>query len=246
MLKKILILTTTAIILLIVILTLLFSLGIFTNDATNSVKNEILFYEKNYTLDPLDYRVKVDTTKDYEIVGLSDNWKTPLKRVYSIVYNEYTDSSGRSVAVFEVIRDNIFDNEWSYKEYKMNQVTGISYSDTINLVNKYDITTDFPSKDNYIITNYPPLSQEQIEENKKKQEQRKTEEDELQERIWLYENGTPEQKLEIVQLRLKSWQYALDQAIATDNQYPIENFQKEVDRYTKEEQELKKIIDEKR
>jgi uncharacterized protein involved in tolerance to divalent cations len=53
---------------------------------------------------------------------------------------------------------------------RYNVVKNLSFQETLSLVSKYDITTDFPGKEKYSITNYPVLSQSEIEQNNQKLE----------------------------------------------------------------------------
>jgi len=103
--------------------------------------------------------------------------------VYSVVW-EYPENKTNSLENYKQGIDTIYLqrdglNNWKIKDYKFSSVIGTSFEDTVSLVTKYDITTDFPGKNNYKITNYPPLTQDEIERNRtarEKQDQIKKQE----------------------------------------------------------------------
>jgi ParB-like chromosome segregation protein Spo0J len=61
-------------------------------------------------------------------------------------------------------------DNWKVTKYLDNQVNGLTYKEVIDLASQYDLATDFPGKSNYKITNYPPLTQAEIEDNRKLRE----------------------------------------------------------------------------
>jgi hypothetical protein len=136
--------------------------------AEQDIKNQIIFYngQENYgkDFDPIDLRVKVNIQTSWKIVPLNNNWKRPLNPIYSLVFNEYKDKSGLSVAIFELSRDNIFQKQWKVQQYRMNQLNNYKFDQTIELVKTMDISNQNPDKDN--ISNISPFTQDQIESNR--------------------------------------------------------------------------------
>jgi len=62
-------------------------------------------------------------------------------------------------------------NNWKVMDYRNNEVRDLSFQDTVNLASRHDLTTSFPGKENYKITNYPPLAQSERETNRQNREQ---------------------------------------------------------------------------
>jgi len=60
--------------------------------------------------------------------------------------------------------------DWKVINWRSNQIDQITFSEATNLASRYDLTTDFPGKENYKITNYEPLTTQEIENNRKLRE----------------------------------------------------------------------------
>lgn len=94
----------------------------------------------------------------------------PFDQIVSIVRNYPSDEGkekeqiGHAVDIYYFSRIGI--NSFDLVDYRSNIVSGLTFQQTVDLVSRYDITTDFPGKENYKITNYSPLSQEDIERNR--------------------------------------------------------------------------------
>jgi hypothetical protein len=104
--------------------------------------------------------------RDYKIVQTKFDFTKP---VYSMIvsYSNDDKKEGYPIIQTRVIyleRQNLQD--FKVTKYLDNQVNGLKYQEVIDLATKYDLTTNFPGKENYKITNYPPLTQTQIESNK--------------------------------------------------------------------------------
>jgi hypothetical protein len=62
-------------------------------------------------------------------------------------------------------------NTWKVVDFRDGDMKQNTLQEATNLASKYDITTDFPGKDKYNITNYPPLTPQEIENNKRVREE---------------------------------------------------------------------------
>jgi hypothetical protein len=99
-----------------------------------------------------------------------------LKPVYSLVRAQYypKDNLSDGNKVHNVIsiyleRKGLLD--WKVVDTKDSAITGLSFQDTVNLASQHDLTTNFPNKETYKITNYPPLTPQEIESNRKLREE---------------------------------------------------------------------------
>lgn len=61
-------------------------------------------------------------------------------------------------------------SSWEPIDYRFNTSKEISFDTLVDLTSKHDITTNFPGKENYKITNFQPLSQTDIDANRNKRE----------------------------------------------------------------------------
>jgi hypothetical protein len=108
----------------------------------------------------------------YEAVKLEDNWKHPLSPIVSIVMNENKDPNGTfnntNVLVVYLKRDSIFDQSFEVDKYRYNAIGKIGYEKTIELIKKQDIYKNNPDPEN--IRNVPPLTPQEIENNRKLRE----------------------------------------------------------------------------
>jgi|GEM_PF-5852785 len=59
-------------------------------------------------------------------------------------------------------------DKFQISSFRSNRINNLPITEALDLVSKYDITTDFPGKDKYDIVNYPPLSQEEIDKNRQR------------------------------------------------------------------------------
>jgi hypothetical protein len=98
-----------------------------------------------------------------------------FKPVYSLVRAQYypkdnlsDDKKVHNVISIYLERKGLL--EWKVVDTKDSSITGLSFTDTVNLASQYDLTTSFPGKDQYKITNYPPLTPQEIESNRKLRE----------------------------------------------------------------------------
>jgi hypothetical protein len=117
---------------------------------------------KNWTVDQ-DYKI-VQTKYDY------------FKPVYSIVagyeQNRNVVEDYKKIVQVEVVyleRQGLQD--WKVIKYLDNQVNGLNYKEVLDLASQHDLTTPFPNKETYKITNYPPLTPQEIESNRKLREE---------------------------------------------------------------------------
>jgi hypothetical protein len=145
-------------------------------DSSKLIMSDIKFIENSSQINNVELKPQVEKDKEYKIVALQDNWKRPLNPTYSLVYSEFTynnaeKSKGVRVAVYELKRDTIFDFSYELLPLpKYNAIQDKSFTEATNLASQYDLTKDFPGKSNYKITNYPPLTPEEIESNRKLRE----------------------------------------------------------------------------
>jgi len=91
---------------------------------------------------------------------------------YSLVIdnpeNDYFGEGYKEIRYIELKRNGI--DTFILTNEKYSEIRKLSLAETLAIASKYDITTDFPGKEKYSITNYPPLSQEEINTNKAKLE----------------------------------------------------------------------------
>lgn len=97
------------------------------------------------------------------------------------------------IKVIQLKRNNLWN--WKVTDYRNNQITGLSFQETLDLVSKYDITTDFPGKENYDIINYEPLTEAEIKRNQEKLERERQREKEMQELQSEFDKLSPEEKI---------------------------------------------------
>jgi hypothetical protein len=98
-----------------------------------------------------------------------------FKPVYSLVRAQYypkdnlsDDKKVHNVISIYLERKGLL--EWKVVDTKDSAITGLSYTDTATLASPHDRTTNFPNKEKYKITNYPPLTPQEIESNRKLRE----------------------------------------------------------------------------
>jgi hypothetical protein len=108
--------------------------------------------------------------RDYKIVQSKFDYFQP---VYAMVVSSSSDEKSENLPIIRVRqiylqRQGI--DTWKVTKYLDNQVNGLNYKEVIDLASQYDLTTDFPGKEKYKITNYPPLTPEEIESNRKLRE----------------------------------------------------------------------------
>ncbi len=91
----------------------------------------------------------------------------PFAPVISVVRPDYSkdfpEKTKHSIFVIYFSRKGI--NNFEIRDYKLVTVLDLEFNQVTDLVSKHDITTDFPGKENYNIVNYPPLTQEEIQDN---------------------------------------------------------------------------------
>jgi hypothetical protein len=151
--------------------------SLVTLDASKLITNDVKFIDNNSQINNVELKPQVEKDKDYKIVPLNDNWKHPLNPIYSLVYGEFTynnseKSRGVRVVIYELKRDNLLDFTYEIPQLpKFNATENLSFTDTVTLASQHDLTTNFPNKEKYKITNYPPLTPQEIESNRKLREQ---------------------------------------------------------------------------
>jgi hypothetical protein len=112
--------------------------------------------------------------RDYKIVQSKFDYFQP---VYAMVVSSSSDEKSENLPIIRVrqiyLQRQGLDN-WKVTKYLDNQVNGLNYKEVTDLASRYDLTTDFPGKGGYKITNYPPLTQAEIEQNRKVREESET------------------------------------------------------------------------
>jgi hypothetical protein len=132
----------------------------------------------------------------YEAVKLEDNWKHPLSPIVSIVMNENKDPNGTfnntNVLVVYLKRDSIFDQSFEVDKYRYNAIGKIGYEKTIELIKKQDIYKNNPDPEN--IRNVPPLTPQEIENNRKLREQKEQQVQTQKDLQAQYDKETPDER----------------------------------------------------
>ena len=105
-----------------------------------------------------------------EVVLTSFSYTQP---VYSLVINYEAIPESNNIA-YQDVRVIYTKSNWrgelTIQDYRKNRIDNLSFQQAKELASKYDITTNFSNKNEYNITNYPPLSKEDIEQNQSRSE----------------------------------------------------------------------------
>jgi len=133
-----------------------------------------------------------------------------FKPVYSVIW-EYPSNNGLQVANYKQGIDTVYLErknltEWKVINYIKSDIIGATFEETLDLAQKHDLTTSFPGKENYKITNYPPLTPEEIENNRKLREQSQKGQEQIKE----FENASKEGRLAICLERIEVYKNMLE------------------------------------
>ncbi len=147
-----------------------------TLDSNKIITQDSKFIDDITQINNQELKPQIEKNKQYKVVAFNDNWKRPLNPIYSLIYGEFTynnqeKSKGVRVAVYELKRENLFATSYELPQLpKYNAVSDLDFDKVASLAQAHDLTTNFPNKETYKITNYPPLTPTEIENNRKVRE----------------------------------------------------------------------------
>jgi hypothetical protein len=149
----------------------------------------------------------------YQVV-ISDNnlFNSKISLIRASFYP--TDSTKDLYDIFTLYFKRTGFNTWEVKEYKYSTSTNLSFEKIVNYVKSQDIYTNNPDKAN--IRNVPPLTPQEIEQNRRVREESAISQKKQDDRTNTLTNGTPDQKLEILEkdnIFLKEYIEAYDKYI---------------------------------
>jgi hypothetical protein len=139
------------------------------------IENEIIYVSdrtgfKNYT-----YPIQVDSSLPNSIVVLNQYSSVFQNLILTLVFNGYpSEETYQRVWIFELERKGVFSNDYTIIRRQGARIYNLTFIEVVNLVSKYDISKEFPGKENYNVTNYEPLTPEELElakQHKENQEQ---------------------------------------------------------------------------
>lgn len=135
---------------------------------------------------------------NYEIVQTKFDF---FKPIYTLVVERPSQfgKDQKNLDVMVIYMDKK-DNQFTVDRYLSSKVEG-QWDQIIDVVSRYDITTDFPGKENYSITTYKPLTDQEIQDNRSRREREAEEMKTFTEnQTRLFTNPSQEQAQDFAQL----------------------------------------------
>jgi len=167
--KKFIITITS--VLLITITILSFYIYLLPNNLDKFIERDLVYVKNQTEFQLYTYPFQIDNSLPNKIVKLNNSWNIIKNPILTLVFNGYPSNEiYQRIWVFELERENTFSNQYRIIRRQGALVNNIPFQDIVNLASRYDLTTSFPGKENYKITNYPPLAQSEVDANLKRRE----------------------------------------------------------------------------
>jgi len=182
------------------------------NDIEKSIDSELVYVKSSDDFVFSNYPYQVDSSLPNKIVVLKPNLLKPNLNTLSLVFNGYPDEKPyQRVIVFKLYRDSLFSKDFKVELRESAVIKNISFEEAVNLVTKYDITTNFDGKEQLEITNYSPDSEEEIQVAKDSEQQIKDIEQANKLKDEAYNSLSPEEKIKDNDSKIKLYSEAVNQ-----------------------------------